>query len=153
MALLVVPGLGGLAMRRVAGVPPARRVKATIKLVFADPSRYPHKRLQEAISELEAREASAHWASAAFLRSLRELARSQFMVSRGAWKALGQITAPTLVVWGDRDRLVAPSLASAVAAALKDARLLVLKDIGHTAQMEDPETTARAILALVEDTR
>ena len=30
-------------------------------------------------------------------------------------------------------------------------RLTVLKDIGHTAMMEDPVTTARAMLALLED--
>jgi pimeloyl-ACP methyl ester carboxylesterase len=57
---------------------------------------------------------------------------------------------PSLVIWGERDRLVAPDLAPYVAAAIPDARLLVLPDIGHTAMMEAPETTARAMLALTE---
>ena len=39
-------------------------------------------------------------------------------------------------------------LKNPTAATLPDARLLVLPDIGHTAQLEDPTTTARAILAL-----
>jgi pimeloyl-ACP methyl ester carboxylesterase len=47
---------------------------------------------------------------------------------------------------------VAPDLAPYVAAAIPNARLLVLNDIGHTAMMEDPITSARAMLALVEDT-
>jgi pimeloyl-ACP methyl ester carboxylesterase len=64
-----------------------------------------------------------------------------------------RIKAPTLVVWGDTDRLVAPDLAPYVAGAIPDSRLLFLRDIGHTAMMEDPRTTARAILALLEDTR
>lgn len=60
------------------------------------------------------------------------------------------VTAPTLVLWGERDRLVAPDLAPFVAAAIPDSRLLVLDDIGHTAQMEDPVTTARAMLGLID---
>jgi pimeloyl-ACP methyl ester carboxylesterase len=55
------------------------------------------------------------------------------------------------VLWGDTDRLVAPDLAPYVAAAIPDSRLLVLEHVGHTAMMEVPEITARAVLALVED--
>ncbi len=62
-----------------------------------------------------------------------------------------RITAPTLVLWGDTDRLVAPDLAPYVAAAIPDSRLLVLDDIGHTAMMEDPVATARAMIALLDD--
>ena len=61
------------------------------------------------------------------------------------------VQAPTLVIWGDKDRLVHVSLAPRTAAAIPDARLLVLADIGHTAQLENPETTARAVLALLHD--
>jgi pimeloyl-ACP methyl ester carboxylesterase len=151
MALLAVPGLGGVAMRRAGGIPAERRVKATIALCFADRHRYDGRRLDEAIGEARNREHMA-WANDAFLRSLRGLARSQFMQGKRAWEALEQITAPSLVIWGDTDRLVAPDLAPYVAASLSDSRLLELKDIGHTAMMEDPETTARAVVALLEET-
>ena len=60
------------------------------------------------------------------------------------------ITAPTVVLWGDRDRLVAPDLAGYVAAAIPHASLLVFPDVGHTAMMERPVDTARAVLGLVE---
>jgi pimeloyl-ACP methyl ester carboxylesterase len=150
MALLVLPGLGGAAMRRVAGETADKRVKATIALVFGDPSRYPAARLDEAISEAQARE-SAAWINTAFLRSLRGLVRMQFVKAREMWSVMRSIQAPTLVVWGGLDRLVAPALARDVAAAIPDSRLLVLPDVGHTAMMEDPETTARAVLGLVED--
>jgi len=59
---------------------------------------------------------------------------------------------PTLVLWGDEDRLVAPDLAPFVAAAIPDSRLLVLEHVGHVAMMEDPQTSARAMLGLLEDT-
>jgi pimeloyl-ACP methyl ester carboxylesterase len=85
------------------------------------------------------------------LRAARGLARSQFLHRGQVWAALRQVSAPTLVVWGDRDRLVAPDLAPVVAARLRDARLLELPDVGHVPMMEAPEITARAFLALVED--
>jgi pimeloyl-ACP methyl ester carboxylesterase len=70
---------------------------------------------------------------------------------RAGWQAMRGIRVPTLVIWGDTDRLVAPDLAPYVAGAIPDSRLLFLADIGHTAQMEDPRTTARAVLGLLED--
>ena len=62
---------------------------------------------------------------------------------------------PTLVMWGDRDRLVDPALAPRLAAAVPDSRLLVLEGVGHVAMLEAPEETARAVLGMVEslDTR
>jgi pimeloyl-ACP methyl ester carboxylesterase len=150
MAALAVPGLGALGMRRMAALRPETRVKGTIKLCFADPLRYPPERLREAIAEARARKAMP-WANVAFLRSMRGLALSQTLQGRRGWAAMRSIAAPTLVMWGDSDKLVAPDLAPYVAAAIPDARLLVLEDIGHTAMMEDPVTSARAMLALVED--
>jgi pimeloyl-ACP methyl ester carboxylesterase len=150
MALIVVPGIGGLAMRRAGRIAVEKRVKATIALCFGDVSRYPAQRLAEDVTEATER-ASMPWADSAFLRSTRGLVRSQFMRGRAAWAAMRAITAPTLVLWGDTDRLVAPDLAGFVAAAIPDSRQLVLEGVGHTAMMEDPETSARAFLALVED--
>jgi pimeloyl-ACP methyl ester carboxylesterase len=150
MALMVLPGLGDAAMRRMATVSPRARVNGTIALCFADPSRFDERRRAEAISEATVRAANA-WSNDAFLRSLRGLVRSQFAQGKRSWAALQQITAPTLVIWGDTDRLVAPDLAPFVAATIPNSRLLELKDIGHTAMMEDPITTARAIVALLED--
>src|SRR5262249_47742041 len=69
------------------------------------------------------------------------------------WRLTADITAPTLVVWGELDRLVDVALASRTARAIRGARLLVLPGVGHVAMMEDPVTVARAFLALREDTQ
>lgn len=150
MALLIVPGIGGMALRRLGRTAVEARVKATIALCFADPHRYPATRLQQDIAEARER-MRMPWANAAMLRSMRGLARVQFAQARASWAAMRSITAPSLVIWGDTDRLVAPDLAGFVAAAIPDSRQLVLKHTGHTAMMEDPVTTARAFLALLED--
>ena len=62
--------------------------------------------------------------------------------------AAAAVTVPTLVVWGTRDRLVDVRLSRRAAAAYPQATLLVLAECGHVAQMEDPRSTARGILAL-----
>ncbi|MBA2390051.1 MAG: alpha/beta fold hydrolase [Geodermatophilaceae bacterium] len=149
--LLLLPGFSRLAERRLSRLTPEQRARAVIELCFADPTRIPEQRLAEAADEVRRRN-ELPWAMDAFTSSLRGLVRSYF--NRGAasaWRQARSVRSPTLVIWGERDRLVHVSLASRTAAAIPDSRLLVLPDIGHTAQLEDPRTTARAVLALVED--
>jgi pimeloyl-ACP methyl ester carboxylesterase len=150
MAVVVVPGVGAMAMRRMSKVAVEARVQGTINLVFADASRYPKQRFDELAAETRVR-AEQPWAAEAFIRSTRGLARAQLVQGRAMWAAMRTIQAPTLVLWGDTDRLVAPDLAGFVAAAIPDSRQLVFEDIGHTAMMEDPLTSARAFFGLLED--
>jgi pimeloyl-ACP methyl ester carboxylesterase len=83
---------------------------------------------------------------------MRGLITSYLRVGRAnAWRLARSLRVPTLVVWGDRDRLVDPRLAPRLAAAVPGARLLVLETVGHVAMLEAPEETARAVLGLLED--
>lgn len=153
LTLALVPGTGRMIRRRIVRYPADARALAVIDLCFADPSRVPPNRLAEAVEEIELRDGYS-WSTDALLRSLRGLVRS-YLVSgrRSLWARMSAIAAPTLVVWGERDRLVDVALASRVARTIPGARLLVLPDVGHVAQLEDPVTTARAALALAEDVR
>jgi pimeloyl-ACP methyl ester carboxylesterase len=118
-------------------------------LCFAHPELVPPHRLAEAVEELETRRGYA-WSGEALLRSLRGLVRSYLTVgNRSPWYALSRIQAPAVVIWGQLDRLVDVANAPRVARTLPDASLLVLPDVGHTAQLEDPASTARAILGLL----
>ncbi|MDQ2797362.1 MAG: alpha/beta hydrolase [Actinomycetota bacterium] len=151
VALLAVPVVGEFALRKMnSRVAPEVRVKGTIALCFADASRYPAERMREAVAESRDR-LEVPWADSAFLRAMRGLAKTQLLRGRSGWATLRSIEAPTLVLWGDTDRLVAPDLAPYVAAAIPDSRLLVLEHIGHTAMMEDPLASARAMLGLLDD--
>lgn len=153
MALMAVPVLGEVAMQQFSQrYAVETRVAGTIALCFADKSRYPRQRREEAIAEAREHDATP-WGQRAFLRSLRGLVRSNFFAARSAWAAMRSISAPTLVLWGDTDRLVAPDLAPYVAAAVPESRLLVMRDVGHTAMMEDPVRSARALVGLLEDAR
>jgi pimeloyl-ACP methyl ester carboxylesterase len=148
--LLLVPGLHRLAERRLARMPADRRVQALLELCWGDPSRLAAARRAEAVAEA-AELARLPWATAALSGSLRGLAASYLPGARSFRRQAAGITAPTLVVWGDRDRLVNVTLAPRTARAIPGARLLILAGVGHVAQMEDPGTVARAVLGLLED--
>jgi pimeloyl-ACP methyl ester carboxylesterase len=150
MPLLLLPGATRVAVRRLASIDPETRVRGIIDLCFGDPSRVPPERLAEAAADVRAR-ADRGWQTAAFVRSLRGLVGGYLPGARSLWRAATRVIAPTLVVWGDRDKLVTVALAPRTARAIRGARLLVLPGVGHVAQMEEPETVARAFLALRED--
>ncbi|MEP6851466.1 MAG: alpha/beta hydrolase [bacterium] len=153
MVLLLVPGAGSVARRRLDALTPHQRARGTIELCFAHPSRVPPQRLAEAVADVQARN-ELPWAMEAFTRSLRGIVADYVAPGRRSpFAAMRTISAPTLVVWGQQDRLVDVSLAPRVARAIPDARLLVLPDVGHVAQLEDSVTTARAFLGLLEDVR
>ena len=151
LPLLLLPGLAKLAGRRLARQTPLQRAQAVLALCYGDPTTIPPKRLQEAADEV-ARRMTLPYADAAFTGSLRGLIRS--FVERGPrniWRQAASVQAPTLLVWGTEDRLVDVSIAPRAFAVFPHARLLILPGVGHVAQLERPETVARAFLALRED--
>ncbi len=152
LLLVLLPGVPSLAERRLAGVTPEQSVRGMLQVCFGDPARVPPERLEAAVEEMRERTSQA-WANRALVRSMRGLITSYLRVGRAdAWRLARALRVPTLVVWGDRDRLVDPRLAPRLAAVVRDARLLVLEGVGHVAMLEAPEQTARAVLGLLEDT-
>src|SRR4051794_10290523 len=108
LLLLLLPGVPGLAEKRMAGVAPEQHVRGMVDICFGDPSRVPKERIDEAIEEMRDR-AGQPWADRALVRSMRGLLTSYLRVN-GAWRLAGRLRTPTLVIWGDRDRLVDPRL-------------------------------------------
>ncbi|MFF1615476.1 alpha/beta fold hydrolase, partial [Amycolatopsis sp. NPDC058278] len=60
---------------------------------------------------------------------------------------LRKITAPTLVIHGDRDRMVHPTGGAATARAIRGARLETVRGMGH----DLPEGAWPAILDLIDE--
>jgi pimeloyl-ACP methyl ester carboxylesterase len=56
----------------------------------------------------------------------------------GRW--LGRIPNETLIVWGDKDRLLPASQAGVWAKLIPNARVHIVRDVGHFAMQEDPRT-------------
>ena len=58
---------------------------------------------------------------------------------------LGTLEIPTLVLWGDSDRIADPDYGRAYAAAIPMARFHLLTGTGHAPQQETPDLVLRAI--------
>ena len=67
----------------------------------------------------------------------------------GAW--LRRIAVPTLVLWGESDRVVTPDYGLAYAAAIPGARFTLLPRAGHHPELEQPAAFAAAVLAFMEE--
>jgi pimeloyl-ACP methyl ester carboxylesterase len=59
---------------------------------------------------------------------------------------LASITVPTLVLVGDKDPLTPPDRAEEMAAAIPEARLVIVPDCGHISTLEQPEAVNRALI-------
>ncbi len=58
---------------------------------------------------------------------------------------LGGLEIPTLVLWGDSDRIAGPEYGRAYANSIPMARFQVLADVGHLPQVEKPDAVLDAI--------
>ena len=72
----------------------------------------------------------------------------QWTPGEGVARVIG-VVAPTLVLWGGRDRLIPPALAQRFAADIPGARVVVFDDLGHVPQEEDPARTVAAVKAFL----
>ena len=61
----------------------------------------------------------------------------------------GTITAPTLIMWGERDELLPLQDGYLLAAAIPRSRLIVYEDTGHLVLWEQPERVASDLAAFV----
>ena len=69
---------------------------------------------------------------------------------RGLEKRIHRLAAPTLLVWGDSDRIVPPSHARAFQERLAVSRLVVLPGAGHFPHLDQPEAFVEAVLEFLE---
>lgn len=151
--LLALPRVDRIAAWKMAAMEPELMVDEILRACWAHPDQIPPQRLAEAVSEVRRRTEVTHFASA-YTGALRSLVwsflRAQLPGAGSMWSLARRVTVPTLVIGGLRDQLVDVHVAPKVARTIRDARLLLLPDVGHVAQMEVPRTVARAILGLLD---
>jgi pimeloyl-ACP methyl ester carboxylesterase len=146
LLLALLPLIGKRARAELAAMDPRARAEQVVRLCFGDPTLVPEHRMAEAAAEYAAR-ARLAWAQEAAERTGKAMVAG-WLRGESLWSVAARVQAPTLVVWGGRDRLVAPRLARRTAAALRRSRLLVLPGVGHVAQIEAPQTVARAVAGM-----
>jgi pimeloyl-ACP methyl ester carboxylesterase len=147
---LAVPWAGQQLARWLGSYPVEARVRATISLCFADPARVAPQRFEEAITEAERRARLTH-DSDALLGSLRSLIGAYLRRDRWPlWRLAAKVSAPTLLVYGLRDKLVDPGTSGRAARTIPDNRLVLIPDSGHVSQMEHPGIVAGAVRGLLD---
>ncbi|MFJ6421490.1 alpha/beta fold hydrolase [Streptomyces hydrogenans] len=150
-ALLAVPGVAGLFARLSRDWTAEQRVRGVLSLCYGDPGLVTDEGLRHAVEEMERRlELPYFWDAMA--RSSRGIVDAYTLGGQhGLWRQAERVLAPTLLVYGGRDRLVSYRMARRAAAAFRGSRLLSLPDAGHVAMMEYPETVAAAARELIAD--
>lgn len=65
-------------------------------------------------------------------------------------KLLSSLTIPTLMIWGDKDKIIPPKLASEFVRHNENIQLLTFKNVGHFPHYECPEQVNKVILDWIE---
>ncbi|CAN5144954.1 alpha/beta hydrolase [soil metagenome] len=79
------------------------------------------------------------------MATMRILAGDPYMHDPTLLDRLPQIAVPTLVLWGESDRIFTPDYGRALAAAIPDASFELVDAAGHLPQIEAPAATFAAI--------
>src|SRR2546426_465067 len=136
--LYALPVLGELALRwRARLLGPEGQVRSTLALCCADASRVAPEVVAAHVALARERLERMPWASRAFMEAARSLIA---LLARRSWfdQMVQRITAPTLLVQGDRDRLVAPAASRRLADLRPDWSFELFADVGHVPQLEEP---------------
>ncbi|MGW8378678.1 alpha/beta fold hydrolase [Streptomyces sp. ODS28] len=150
-ALLAVPGVGALFGRLTKDWPAERRTRDVLALCYGDPARVTQEGFDAAVEEYERRLRLPYFWDA-LTRSARGIVDAYTMGGQHSlWRQAERVLAPTLLVYGGRDRLVGFRMARRAAGAFRDSRLLSLPEAGHVAMMEYPDVVAGAFRELLAD--
>lgn len=129
-------GLGRLARRTDLVVRSRRLRRALLLLVVAHPERLPAPLVAE----------QAHGAGKPGFDDALEAMTAYPIRDR-----LGEISCPTLIVWGEEDRLVPVRDASEFEWLIPDARKVVYPDTGHMVMLERPSRFDADVRAFIEE--
>lgn len=145
LPVIAVPGVGErLVAKFMESTDVPTRVQGSVDVTFADATKIPPERIEEARQALADHDRHPY-AADAFLSSLRGLLRTYADVGPNRpWRLAERVTCPTLVVYGRQDPLVDSRSAHRVTRHFPNAHVVVLPDSGHVAQMEHPEFVAAA---------
>ena len=117
---------------------PRELVAASVVSVYGDPAKVTPE-LVDRYYQLTLREGNRR----ALSQRLRQLEPG------AAASRLAQLTQPTLILWGGRDRLVPPAVGVELQKRIAGSQRLVFDPLGHVPQEEDPAATVRPVQAFL----
>ncbi len=135
--LAQMPLLNGL----MESVLPRSVVASSLRNTYGDPSRVTPA-LVDRYFELTLREGNRAALAQRFAAGRHSLTPER----------LRDLSIPTLILWGGRDRLIPPQFAQRFHDDIAGSRLVMFPDLGHVPHEEDPGATAAAALAFLRET-
>ncbi|RNC73161.1 MAG: alpha/beta hydrolase [Desulfuromonadales bacterium] len=141
MRWLRVPLLARLGM---ALVPVRTVVRLTLDKVFHNKSAITPERIRR-YETCFGRRGMAR----VLIRSARAIDPARYGAAAARY---GEISMPTLIIWGSEDRIIRPSLGRRLQKEIPGARLTVIEGCGHNPHEERPVETSAAMVAFLEET-
>jgi len=144
--MYALPGVGEYYLRSVLSRrPPQLAVQRVIDLCFADPSRIDPAMFTASIALAAERQSQgARARDEAFLAASRSLMRVVGLRGR-YWQMMSSVRVPVLLVGGEADRLVPAASMRQAAARNPSWETVILPGVGHTPQLEVPDTVVGRI--------
>lgn len=65
-------------------------------------------------------------------------------------KHFNKIDKETLVIWGEKDEIIAPLYGTLFSREIKNSKLVLIKNVGHVPHLEDPSTVNKMIVEFFE---
>ena len=145
--MYALPGVGEFYLRSVLSRrPPQLAVQRVIDLCFADPSRIDPAMFAASIALAAERQSQRQSQGSrardeAFLAASRSLLRVAGRRGR-YWQMMASIRVPVLLIGGEADRLVPAASMRQAASRNPGWETVILPGVGHTPQLEVPDTVA-----------
>ncbi|HEY5454320.1 MAG TPA: alpha/beta hydrolase [Acidothermaceae bacterium] len=145
LTVAVLPVVGPMIVRAVMRADPEWMAKRVYTLCYGDPAAVSADRHAHELAALRRRAGLAH-SPLVYRSSIRTMVG--VYLDRGPrrlWRQAPAVAVPTLVIYGERDRLVGSRVAVRAQRTIPDAVLLRLPYVGHVAHLEVPAAVAAAL--------
>ncbi len=134
VAIMVVPGLNRLLP---AMIPPKLMIRTIVRSMYGEKKR---------VTKDQIREYTNVYSVPGTRRSYRGYVRDMRPENIGEYIAKYKtIKVPTLVITGDKDKVVPPAIAERFHRDIEGSKLVVVKGSGHIPQEEDPDAVLAAL--------
>lgn len=142
----VIPVVGEFVYGRYVMSRAAEQLVAEgLRRNFADPSRLSDGTRRALLDEAARRKQTPEH----IVPVVRANRRMMWALTGGrerTWRIARSLRAPTLLVWGDSDRLVPVGVGERAVREIPGSQLVVIEDCGHNPQIEKPEEFAATVL-------
>jgi pimeloyl-ACP methyl ester carboxylesterase len=138
---------------RIARMPGLRRlpehllprglVEQSVRNVYGDPAKV-GSALVDRYFELTLREGNRRALTQRFEAQAEDIALAEQNIAR-----IRALKLPTLILWGERDRLIPPAIGQRFQADIAGSQLQVFSGLGHVPHEEDPAATVKPVLAFL----